>query len=158
MGRHNLVLFSRYINISLWAPKHYKTRCYMAFFSRALLIPVFALLASCNQSNTETLCQTWEYALLTMSITTQIEDHTAKGIHSQVLWHGPESYGFWENGERLAGSIQSNLNEFLKIDSISGPKMLNSLGSLGWEAYGVNHINQSVESQSEAWYLKRCSD
>jgi hypothetical protein len=122
------------------------------------------VLTGCSADDSCDDCKVWEYALLTISTNSVIKDSVVESMTSQTFWHGPEKYGLWENGQRLTGTIQTSLEEFFNVGGVSGPGILNSLGTEGWEAYdvdvsysSVDRESSSIDSKSSAWFLKRCA-
>ena len=115
------------------------------------------LLAACSAEPPQGTCESWEYALFTLSARSIIQNDVLTEVHTQSVWHGPKENGIWENGERLSGSISSSLTDHLGISSVNGPEVLNALGAKGWEAYGVLSDSGTDGLKTNTWHLKRCS-
>ena len=102
-------------------------------------------------------CTKWQYAVLSFTTNTTINDGALEKVDTFVTWFSSDSSGVWQNNKPLSGSINQPLTEYFSIKSVYKIDILNELGRRGWEAYGYHRVQISESDSSQDWQFKKCS-
>jgi hypothetical protein len=115
----------------------------------------FLLLLLTSYANAEA-CDKWQYASLNYGTGSIIKDDTLVDVNTVVIWASQNDTLMWQNNKPISANTEKELAVYFGVNSVHPISILNALGAKGWEAYGYQSNNPTINEKSRIWQLKRC--
>lgn len=115
----------------------------------------FLLLLLSSYASSEA-CNNWQYASLNYGTGSKIKDDTLVDVNTVVIWVSPNATLMWQNNKPISANTEKELAVYFGVNSVHPISSLNALGSKGWEAYGYQSNNPTINEKSRIWQLKKC--